>query len=156
MSVAFDEPDHAIVRLAEACSAFRNRIEHRLNIRRRAGDDTQDFARRRLLLQRFFEFVKQPHFLWRSPPDPRSFEEFDLRRGEGTYFHATRGQFANEFPLLTKGNGQKRAEIAGGTHCWEIILPPARRECGACRARASSEIWFINTDLEPSTRLWTK
>ena len=34
-----------------------NRIEHRLKIRRRAADDSQDLARRRLLLQRFAQFA---------------------------------------------------------------------------------------------------
>ena len=45
-----------------ARSVLGNRIQHRLNIRRRAGDDAQDFARRRLLLQRFLEFVEQRTF----------------------------------------------------------------------------------------------
>ena len=38
-------------------------IQHRLNIRRRAGDDAQNLARRSLLFQRFFEFLEQPHVL---------------------------------------------------------------------------------------------
>ena len=44
--------NYGVRRLAQSCSIFRNRIQHRLNIRRRAGDDAQDLTRRRLLLQR--------------------------------------------------------------------------------------------------------
>ena len=83
-----------------------NRIQHRLNVRRRAGDDAQDFTRRRLLFQRFLEFLEQPHVL---DGDHRligeGFEKLDLRRGEGAHLDATCDQCSNEFPLLTKGNG---------------------------------------------------
>ena len=41
------------------------------------------------------------------------FEELDLRRGEGAHLDATRVQCSNEFPLLTKGNGQEGAPAAG-------------------------------------------
>ena len=41
-----------IASFAQPRGIFGNDIQHRLNIRRRAGDDTQDFTRRRLLLQR--------------------------------------------------------------------------------------------------------
>ena len=37
--------------------------KHRLNIRRRAGNDPQDFTRGRLLLQRFLQFLEQPDVL---------------------------------------------------------------------------------------------
>ena len=49
--------------VAQPCGILCHHVQHRLNIRRRAGDDAQDFARRRLLLQRFFEFLEQPHVL---------------------------------------------------------------------------------------------
>ena len=42
---------------------FSNRIQYRLNVGRRAGDDAQDFARCSLLLQRFLELLKQPDIL---------------------------------------------------------------------------------------------
>ena len=91
--------------LAEPRGIFGDRIKHRLNIRRRAGDDTQDLARRRLLLQRLLEFLEQPHVL---DGDHRlvgeGFKKLDLRRGEGAHLGATRDQCSNEFPLLTKGN----------------------------------------------------
>ena len=86
------------------------------------------------------QFLKQPHVL---DGDHRlvgeGLEEFDLRRGEGTYLGATCDQRSNEFPLLTKGNGQEGAPVADGTQRWEIVLLRGHRECGACHARSSSE-----------------
>ena len=88
-----DAPDLRIVCVAQPRRILRDRIQHRLNIRRRAGDDAQDFARRRLLLQRFLEFLEQPHVL---DGDHRlvgeGFEQLDLRRGEGAHLGATCGQ----------------------------------------------------------------
>ena len=42
------------------------RVEDRLEIGRRAGDDAEDLARRRLLLQRLLGLVEQPHVLDRD------------------------------------------------------------------------------------------
>src|SRR5205823_2628259 len=42
----------AELRLAEPCRAGDDGVEHRLNVGRRPRDDTQDLARRRLLLER--------------------------------------------------------------------------------------------------------
>ena len=61
--VSFGKSDRSIIRVAHTRSVLRNRIQHRLNIRRRAGDDAQDFTRRGLLLQRFLELLEQPHVL---------------------------------------------------------------------------------------------
>jgi hypothetical protein len=49
--------------VAEPCGIFGNYVKNRLNIRRRAGDDAQDFTGGRLLFQRFLEFLEQPHVL---------------------------------------------------------------------------------------------
>ncbi len=40
-----------ISRVTKPRGIFGDRIEHRLDIRRRAGNDAQDFTRRRLLFQ---------------------------------------------------------------------------------------------------------
>ena len=40
------------------------------------------------------------------------FKQLDLRRCEGAQFDATRGHSTNEFPLLTKRNGQEAAPAA--------------------------------------------
>ena len=77
-------------RITQPRGAFRDRIQHRLNIRRRAGNDAQDFTRRSLLLERFLEFLKQPNILDRDDGlVGEGFEQLDLRRGEGAHFDAT-------------------------------------------------------------------
>ena len=61
--VAVDTTNERIVRAANSRRIFGHSVQHRLDVRRRAGDDTQDFTRRRLLLQRLLEFLEQPHVL---------------------------------------------------------------------------------------------
>ena len=104
--VTINAANHGIVCVAQPCGIFCNDIQHRLDVRRRAGDHTQDLTRRRLLLQRFLEFLEQPHIL---DGDHRlvgeGFKKLDLRRGEGAHLGATCVQYSNEFPLLTKGSG---------------------------------------------------
>ena len=59
------------------------------------------------------ELLEQPHVL---DGDHRlvgeGFKQLDLRRGEGAHLGATCAQYANQFPLLTKGNDQKCAPAA--------------------------------------------
>ena len=95
-----------VVCITEPRSVFRNHIQHRLNIRRRAGDDAQDLTRRRLLLQRLFELIEKPHVLdGNDRLVGEGLQQLDLRRGEGAYFGATCDPVPNKFPLLTKRNG---------------------------------------------------
>src|SRR5688572_259358 len=61
--VALDAIDLSILRVAKARRVFRNCIQHRLDIRGRAGNHAQDLTRRRLLLQRLSKFSEQPHVL---------------------------------------------------------------------------------------------
>ena len=56
----------SVGRFAESGCIFRDRIQHGLNICRRASDDAQDLTRRRLLLQRFFELLEQSDVLDRD------------------------------------------------------------------------------------------
>ena len=73
--------NHSIVRFAQPRGARGNRIQHRLYIRRRAGNHAQDLARRRLLLQSFSEvavaglqfFETAARSRWRSRPGRRRF-----------------------------------------------------------------------------------
>ena len=87
--VAFKSVNIRVGCIAKPRGIFRDHIQHRLYVRRRAGDDAQDFTRRRLLLQRFLEFLEQPHVL---DGDHRlvgeGFKQLDLRRGEGAYLDA--------------------------------------------------------------------
>ena len=89
--ITIDATDHASVASHKPRGVLGDGIQHRLNIRRRAGDHAQDLARRRLLLQRFLEFLEQPHVL---DGDDRlvgeGLEQLDLLVGEGPHLVATR------------------------------------------------------------------
>src|SRR5215831_15618696 len=61
--ITIDAINQNVARIAQPCGSSRDRVEHWLNVGRRAGDDTQDFTRRSLLLQRFLEFLEQPDVL---------------------------------------------------------------------------------------------
>ena len=157
-SVAIDATNHRIVRIAQPSRILGNHIQHRLNVRRRAGDDTQNFARRSLLLQRLLEFLEQPDVL---DGDHRlvgeGFEQLDLRRGEGAHLGATRGQVSNEFPLLTKGNDQEGTPAAGGHPT--LGNRSARADVGNVKRAVlahPAKLWLINTDLGAGNGYGTK
>src|SRR5215831_12507509 len=59
LHVAFDAPDLSINSLAKSRCILRHHVQHRLNVRRGAGDNSLDFTRSSLLLQRLFQFLKQ-------------------------------------------------------------------------------------------------
>ena len=88
--VTINAHNHSVICLTQPRGILCHHIQHRLNIRRRTGDDAQDFTRRGLLLQRLLEFLEQPHVL---DGDHRlvgkGFEQLDLRRGEGAHLDAT-------------------------------------------------------------------
>jgi hypothetical protein len=91
-----------VIGFAQAPCARCNHIQYRLNVGRRAGDDTEDFARRSLLLQRLFEFLEQPHVLDRyNSLVGERFKQLDLRWGEGSHLDPARSHSANELTLLT-------------------------------------------------------
>ena len=63
-----------------------NGVQHRLNIRWRAGDDAEDLARRHLLIQGFLQFVEQPNiFDGNDSLVGKGLKQSDLRRGEGAH-----------------------------------------------------------------------
>ena len=77
-------------RLAQPSGAPYYSLEDRLQVSWRTSDDTQDFTRGRLLLQRFLELFKQPNiFDGDHGLVGESFKQFDLRRGEGAHLDAT-------------------------------------------------------------------
>src|SRR5262249_51916051 len=61
--VTLNEPNQCVIGPAHLSGTFGYRIQYRLDVRRRAGDDPKDCTSRRLLLQRFLEFLEQPHVL---------------------------------------------------------------------------------------------
>ena len=149
--------NHRVGCIAQSRGIFCDHIQHRLDIRRRAGDDAQDFARRSLLFQRFLEFLEQPHVL---DGDHRlvgeGFEQFDLRRGEGAHLGATCVQCSNEFPLLTKGNDQEGARVADGTQRWEIVLRADVGNVERAMLAHPAKLWLINTDLDAANGMGTE
>src|SRR5262245_17588173 len=99
--VTLNEPNQCVIGPAHLSGTFGYRIQYRLDVRRRAGDDPKDCTSRRLLLQRFLEFLEQSDVLKCDHSlVGEGFEEFDLRLREGPYFDASRGQSSNELPLL--------------------------------------------------------
>src|SRR5262245_65650581 len=135
---------------------LRDRIQHRLNISWRASDDAQNLTRRRLLFQRFLEFLEQPHVLNGDHGlVGKGFKELDLGRSEGTNLGSTCVQRSNEFSLLTKGNGQPGAPT--GYHCRKIILRGS--DVGNMKRAMLAYpviLWLIHTDLGAINRPRTK
>src|SRR5262249_54943182 len=93
----FNEPQYHVIDPTNLGGAFYDSVQHRLHVRRRAADDTQDLGRRRLMFQRFAQlripllnFFEQSHVL---DGDHRlvgeSFEKRDLLVGKGLELHAT-------------------------------------------------------------------
>ena len=90
-AVAFGTKYKTVGGIAQARGSFSDYIEHWLNVRRRAGDDTQNLARRRLLFQRLAEFsrlrgdrflLRGDRFLLRGNPLLlRSYRFLQLRKG---------------------------------------------------------------------------
>src|SRR6516225_5215475 len=62
--ITLSTPNGRITCITQTCGVLSYYVQHRLNVSRRAGDDTQYVARSSLLLQRFFEFLKQPSVLY--------------------------------------------------------------------------------------------
>ena len=90
--------------------------QHRLNIRRRAGDHTQDFTRRGLLLQRLLEFVEQPDVF---DGDHRligeGFESLICAGVKGAPRCDVRSVF-QRVPPADEGERPRGAKAADGTH----------------------------------------
>ena len=129
--------------------------QHGFEIERRA-DRLTDFAEGFELAYRacqfvgsFIQFFKQPHIL---DGDNRlvseGFEELDLRRGEGARLVATCAQHSNEFPLLTKRNGQVGAKPADDAQHWKIVLRAKVGNVERAMLTHPAKLWRINTDLD--------
>src|SRR5262249_6052124 len=143
-----DTADIRVVCFTQTCGALGNSLHYRLQIRRRSGDDTQDFTRGRLLLQRLLEFLEQPDILNRDHSlVGKCFEELDLRRGKGAHLSAARDQCSDEFPLKTKRNGQESAKDAGKNRRWEIILGVDVGNMERAMRAHPAKLWLINTDF---------
>jgi len=93
--VAGHAPDRDIERLAEAARALGEGVKHRLEIRRRARDHPQDFARRSLLLQRLtnlrMRLRQRPILLLQLREQPHVLDGDDGLTGEGLQQNDLRG-----------------------------------------------------------------
>ena len=75
--------------MTELRRVFRNDFQHWCEIVWRAGDDAQNLTRRCLLLQRFFQFLKQPHVFNRDDGlVGEGFDKGNLSLGERFYYVA--------------------------------------------------------------------
>src|SRR5262249_40820991 len=125
-----------------------NSVQDRLNIRRRTGDNTQNFTRGCLLFQRLLEFLEKPHILDGDHGlISESLDQLDLRGCEGTHFGATCRQRSDDFCLLTQRNHQERTRAAEDTQVWEFILRESVRDMQRAMLDYPAKSWFINTDL---------
>ena len=77
------------VRLAKSGGRFDKRIQDGLQVERRTTDDLEHIGSRRLLLQRFAQFAKQPRVLDRDDSlSGEVFNQLDLVVGERTHILA--------------------------------------------------------------------
>jgi hypothetical protein len=106
---ALVEPEVCQLRFAERGRTLENRIEHRLQVRRRAGDDPQDLAGPRLLLQSLLRLVEQPHIL--DGDDGlvgEDLEQGDLPAGEEPSFCAAEADRADRHTLPHQRHAELR------------------------------------------------
>ena len=112
--IAVNAADKSIVCTTQPSSIFRHGIQHLLNIRRRAGNDTQDFTGGRLLLQRFGEFLKQAHVLdCDNCLVGEGFEQLDLSLGERTNFPSTNMNRADGFAFAEQRRHERSSNSQG-------------------------------------------
>src|SRR5262249_27885279 len=76
--------------------------------------------------------------------------------GKGPHFGATRGQYSNEFSMLTKRSGQEGARAVDGAHHWEIVLLAGVRNMERAMLAHPTILWFIDTDLDAANGYGTK
>ena len=106
MHVTFNEANHCISCARIAARHFRNGVQHRLDIRRRASDHAQNFTRRRLLLQRSsLSSLNSRTFSMAITAWSAKVSRSLICAGVKGRTSVRRAfKYSNEFPLLTKGN----------------------------------------------------
>jgi hypothetical protein len=89
----------------EALRALHDRLEDRLRVGRRPGDDAQDLARRGLPLERLLGLIEQAHVLDRDNRLARERAyQVDLLLGEWPDFGAANGDAADDLSLFEHGH----------------------------------------------------
>src|SRR5215813_12369628 len=108
--IAVSTPNGRITCITQTSGVLSYNIQHRLNVRRRAGDHAQNFTRRRLLFQRLLQFVEQPHvFDGDDSLASESLQELDLLVRERAYFGAANQDSPDGASLAHQRSGQYRA-----------------------------------------------
>src|SRR5262249_11515091 len=130
-SVVLIESQHKVVNPANPGGALDDRVEDRLNVRRRTADNAEHLGRCRLMLQGFAQFrvalldlLEQPHVLNRDHClVGKSFEELNMLLGKRANLHPT-DHDSPDCDFLTqqwRGNCAPNTETSG---VWrgEIVL----------------------------------
>ena len=108
--VAIAKEDGGVQRLAEASGACDDRIQHGLDISRRAADDLQDLRGRGLLLQGFPQLVEKPRVLDRDDGlTGEILDEGDLLVGERPHLLTINPKRAGQPILVEHGHYQHGA-----------------------------------------------
>jgi hypothetical protein len=95
------KPQGGILGAAHANGILQNRIEDRLKLAERAGDDAQHVARSGLLFQRLAQFSQQPRILNRDYSlSSEVLHQLDLLVGERADFLAINGDDADKLILF--------------------------------------------------------
>src|SRR5262245_49156303 len=145
-----DTADIRVVCFTQTCGALGNSLHYRLQIRRRPGDDAEDFTGRSLLLQRFFEFLEQPHILNRDDGlVGEGFEKRDLLLGEGSNFCTANRNHSNRCSLPQ----QRRAKDSPSS---SALLEESR--FWKLRVKFSGDVMDMDcrpVDHSPSSRIGT-
>ena len=107
-----DEAEHRGGEAAkQPVGARRNRLEHRLHIRRRAGDDLEDVSRCGLALQRLPRLVEQPGvFNGDQRLVAERFSDGNVSGAEGAGPPGSERQQANAFSFAQQGQKKRRID----------------------------------------------
>src|SRR5262245_33266681 len=150
-TVSIQPRDDRVAGVAQARRTRSDCVEHRLNIRRRAGNDAQDLTRRCLLFQGLFELIEQPDVL---KSDDRlvseGFEEFDLRRIEWRQLYSARSEMSYNFPSLAKRSVQDCTPVTAKIRQTNFGLIVDIRYMQCPVFAHPMEIRLINSDLNAS------
>src|SRR5262249_54179479 len=127
--IGFNPTDLCIGRLAQARGIFRDYVQHRLDVSRRAGNYTQNLTRRSLMLQGLTQFsvalldlLEQANIL--NSDDglgSEGFKQLDLLFREGTDLHSANANHPNGDTLAHKRSFKIRAKtnlLLVSPHFW--------------------------------------
>jgi len=102
--------DHRVVGVAQPRSIFRHRVQYRLDVGRRAGNNTEDFTGSSLLLQRFLKFLEQTDIFNRDHSlIGEGFQQSDLLFCKRTEFKSAKVDDTHRSAFAYQWNSQNRS-----------------------------------------------